>query len=84
MQVLVNSPLQDAVRAYNLHNLTAEFLLNTCDMPMSFDNSLQTSKRAGFCVFSTQAALGTLDITVPDPLDLTEEYMPLQRERVCF
>lgn len=68
--------LQDAVNWYGLQDIRVEFFFNTCDMPVSFDNALATSARSGYCMFSTQRAVGTTDIIVPDPLDLAPDYMP--------
>eukprot|EP00850_Spirogloea_muscicola_P022977 SM000321S12210 [mRNA] locus=s321:93330:96812:- [translate_table: standard] len=67
--------LQDAVDWYGLTDLRAEFFLNTCDLPISYD-SAQSPGRSGFPVFSTQFAPGSTDLIVPDPLDLSEGYMP--------
>eukprot|EP00271_Cylindrocystis_brebissonii_P014606 TRINITY_DN3600_c0_g1_i1.p1 TRINITY_DN3600_c0_g1~~TRINITY_DN3600_c0_g1_i1.p1 ORF type:complete len:524 (-),score=75.32 TRINITY_DN3600_c0_g1_i1:624-2195(-) len=68
--------LQDAVNWYDLKDIEVEFFFNTCDLPMSFDNELSTNGRSGYVVFSTQKAIGTLDIIVPDPLDLAPDYTP--------
>eukprot|EP00850_Spirogloea_muscicola_P023054 SM000325S12647 [mRNA] locus=s325:24745:28556:- [translate_table: standard] len=74
--------IQDAVLEYGvLHqkpisgDMRAEFYLNVCDEPMSYDNSLAPG-RAGFPVFSTQVTEGCTDIAYPDPLDLVEEVSP--------
>eukprot|EP00850_Spirogloea_muscicola_P020192 SM000209S06371 [mRNA] locus=s209:127785:131585:+ [translate_table: standard] len=55
-------------------NMRAEFYLNVCDEPMSYDNSLAPG-RAGFPVFSTQVTEGSTDIAYPDPLDLVDDGM---------
>lgn len=51
--------------------LKAEFYLNVCDDPQSYDNSF-TQTKSGFPLFSTQHTLGFTDILCPDPLDLQD------------
>ncbi|GJP74137.1 hypothetical protein CLOP_g4766 [Closterium sp. NIES-67] len=65
--------IQAALHQYGLHRLRAEFFLSTCDLPKSFDSSL-SGMFGGRPIFSTEWLPGTLDIIVPDPLDLSEDY----------
>ncbi|CAI5947383.1 unnamed protein product [Closterium sp. NIES-64] len=65
--------IQAAIRHYSLLALRAEFFLSTCDLPKSFDSSL-SGIFGGRPIFSTEWLPGTLDIIVPDPLDLSESY----------
>ena len=71
------SPLsfQLAIRRYKLFNLRAEFFLNTCDLPSSYDSSVLPVHKAGMPVFSTESLPGSIDILYPDPLDLTGGYI---------
>ncbi|CAI7742591.1 unnamed protein product [Closterium sp. NIES-53] len=62
-----------ALRQFSLLALRAEFFLSTCDLPKSFDSSL-SGIFGGRPIFSTEWLPGTLDIIVPDPLDLSESY----------
>ncbi|CAI5495661.1 unnamed protein product [Closterium sp. Naga37s-1] len=62
--------LQDAVTHYRLSSLRLEFFLNTCDHPMSFHSS-HWPNRGGLPFMSTGFTADTIDIPVPDPLDLT-------------
>eukprot|EP00850_Spirogloea_muscicola_P021317 SM000244S08552 [mRNA] locus=s244:75671:79493:- [translate_table: standard] len=71
VRVLELSPQALAVLCADMR---AEFYLNVCDEPMSYDNSLAPG-RAGFPVFSTQVTEGSTDIAYPDPLDLVEDGM---------
>ena len=75
---------QLAIRRYKLFNLRAELFLNTCDLPSIHDSAAQPVDKAGLPVFSTQHLAGTMDILYPDPLDLTEGYIPLGRKRVSI
>lgn len=72
--------VQDTVRTYKLSRLRAEFFLNTCDLPMSFDSSMGR-ERGGYPVFSTEWVRGSIDILYPDPLDLSEDYYASERGR---
>ncbi|CAI5473088.1 unnamed protein product [Closterium sp. Yama58-4] len=65
--------IQAAIRHYSLLALRAEFFLSTCDLPKSFDSSL-SGIFGGRPIFSTEWLPGTLDIIVPDPLDLSASY----------
>eukprot|EP00897_Mesotaenium_endlicherianum_P007967 jgi/Mesen1/7199/ME000371S06283 len=67
--------IQDAVEMYKLKDLRVEFFVNTCDHPMSFFSS-HWPGRAGFPVMSTELTADTMDIAIPDPLDLTDAYTP--------
>ncbi|CAI7783910.1 unnamed protein product, partial [Closterium sp. NIES-54] len=67
--------LQDAVTHYRLSSLRLEFFLNTCDHPMSFHSS-HWPNRGGLPFMSTGFTADTIDIPVPDPLDLTGPYTP--------
>ncbi|CAI5467987.1 unnamed protein product [Closterium sp. Yama58-4] len=69
------SPWQDAVTQYRLSSLRLEFFLNTCDHPMSFHSS-HWPARGGLPFMSTAFTADTIDIPVPDPLDLTGPYTP--------
>lgn len=67
--------IQDAVNDFGLIDLRQEFYVNTCDHPISFYSS-HWSGRAGYPIFSTGFTADTMDIPIPDPLDLTEDYTP--------
>ncbi|GJP82327.1 hypothetical protein CLOP_g12578 [Closterium sp. NIES-67] len=67
--------LQDAVTQYRLTTLRLELFLNTCDHPMSFHSS-HWPQRGGLPFMSTGFTADTIDIPVPDPLDLTGPYTP--------
>lgn len=67
--------LQDAVDSYGLSYIRVEFFLNMCDMPFSFLSAIAPT-RAGYPIFSTQGAVGTTDIIIPDPVDLFLSYLP--------
>lgn len=67
--------IQDAVDTYNLTSLRVEFFVNTCDHPMSFFSG-HWPGRAGFPVLSTELTEDTMDVGIPDPLDLTDAYNP--------
>ncbi|CAI5490660.1 unnamed protein product [Closterium sp. Naga37s-1] len=67
-------PWQDAATQYRLSSLRLEFFLNTCDHPMSFPFSLPSPMPPVQSTFS--AGRNTIDIPVPDPLDLTGPYTP--------
>lgn len=57
-----------------LKSLQAEFFLNVCDLPLSFD-SWMGKHIAGLPVFGTERMAGSsMDILVPDPLDLSANY----------
>lgn len=58
---------------YNLTTLRAEFFLNTRDIPLSFDSSIE-ARGGGYPVFSVEKSVGSLDILYPDPIDLSESY----------
>lgn len=73
--------IQDAIDKYGLEDISAEFLLNTCDLPMSSDSS-ETNIRSGYPIFSTEHTPGSIDILFPDPLDLAEGYMPNTENQV--
>ncbi|CAI5467569.1 unnamed protein product [Closterium sp. Yama58-4] len=65
--------IQDAIREYKLHNLNAEFFLNTCDMYISKASSV-AKPLAGLPIFSVHGAPGSIDILYPDPIDLSSNY----------
>ncbi|CAI5499211.1 unnamed protein product [Closterium sp. Naga37s-1] len=65
--------IQDAIREYKLHNLNAEFFLNTCDMYISKASSV-AKPLAGLPIFSVHGAPGSIDILYPDPVDLSSNY----------
>lgn len=65
--------IQDALDKYHLENITVEFFINTCDHPLSFYSS-HWPGRGGFPLFSTGATADTMDVLIPDPLDLTPSY----------
>ncbi|CAI5979074.1 unnamed protein product [Closterium sp. NIES-65] len=67
--------IKDAVTQYRLSSLRLEFFLNTCDHPMSFHSS-HWPNRGGLPFMSTGFTADTIDIPVPDPLDLTGPYTP--------
>lgn len=52
-----------------------EFLLNTCDAPLSFLSD-HWEGRGGFPILSTVVTSDTMDIAIPDPLDLSPSYTP--------
>lgn len=67
--------MQDAVDHYDLRRIKVEFFLNCCEMPFSFLSAI-SPPRAGYPFFSSQGAVGSTDIVVPDPVDLTPANMP--------
>ncbi|CAI5460282.1 unnamed protein product [Closterium sp. Yama58-4] len=67
--------IQDAIDVYGLTDLRLEMIVNTCDHPQSFYSS-HWSDRAGYPVMSMGFTVDTMDIPIPDPLDLTEDYTP--------
>ena len=75
---------QLAIRRYKLFNLQAEFFINTCDLPFSFDSSTLPVDLAGLPVFSTEHAKGSIDILYPDPLDLTGGYITAGKRSVSI
>ncbi|GJP55514.1 hypothetical protein CLOM_g14464 [Closterium sp. NIES-68] len=79
--------IQDAIRTYGLSSLSAEFFLNTCDLPASTAGS-RANEKAGLPIFSPQGSLGFVDILYPDPVDLSMHYyseksamLPWERKR---
>ncbi|GJP39429.1 hypothetical protein CLOM_g23802 [Closterium sp. NIES-68] len=64
--------IQRAVDFYNLPGVRAEFFVNTCDLPISYDSDVGGSRPVGFPFFSTRVVPGSVDIAIPDPLDLPE------------
>ncbi|CAI5519371.1 unnamed protein product [Closterium sp. Naga37s-1] len=67
--------IQDAIDVYALTDLRLELIVNTCDHPQSFYSS-HWADRAGYPVMSMGFTVDTMDIPIPDPLDLTEDYTP--------
>ncbi|CAI5461572.1 unnamed protein product [Closterium sp. Yama58-4] len=67
--------IHDAVVRYQLTDMRLELYVNTCDHPMAFYSSHITD-RAGIPMMSTGFTADTMDIPIPDPLDLTEDYTP--------
>ncbi|CAI5496310.1 unnamed protein product [Closterium sp. Naga37s-1] len=67
--------IHDAVVRYQLTDMRIELFVNTCDHPMAFYSS-QIDDRPGIPMMSTGFTADTMDIPVPDPLDLTEDYTP--------
>ncbi|CAI5991523.1 unnamed protein product [Closterium sp. NIES-65] len=67
--------IQDAIDVYGLTDLRLEMIVNTCDHPQSFYSS-HWADRAGYPVMSMGFTVDTMDIPIPDPLDLTEDYTP--------
>ena len=74
-------PFQDAIDKYHLQHLRLEFFVNACDHPMSFFSS-HWPGRAGFPVLSTGVTADTMDIAVPDALDLDVAYSSNKAEEV--
>ncbi|CAI7842039.1 unnamed protein product [Closterium sp. NIES-54] len=66
---------QDTVVRYQLIDMRIELFVNTCDHPMAFYSS-HIDDRPGIPMMSTGFTADTMDIPVPDPLDLTEDYTP--------
>ncbi|CAI5934526.1 unnamed protein product [Closterium sp. NIES-64] len=66
---------RDAIDVYGLTDLRLEMIVNTCDHPQSFYSS-HWADRAGYPVMSMGFTVDTMDIPIPDPLDLTEDYTP--------
>ncbi|CAI5457936.1 unnamed protein product [Closterium sp. Yama58-4] len=64
--------IQLAVTRFELSSIAAEFFLNVCDLPISYDNDVGGQRAVGFPLMSTRTVEGSLDIAVPDPLDLNE------------
>ncbi|CAI5482701.1 unnamed protein product [Closterium sp. Yama58-4] len=64
--------IQRAVDFYNLAAVRAEFFVNTCDLPISYDSDVGGSRPVGFPFFSTRVVPGSVDVAIPDPLDLPE------------
>ncbi|CAI5536776.1 unnamed protein product [Closterium sp. Naga37s-1] len=64
--------IQLAVTRFELASISAEFFLNVCDLPASYDNDVGGQRSVGFPLMSTRTVEGSLDIAVPDPLDLNE------------
>ncbi|CAI5982320.1 unnamed protein product [Closterium sp. NIES-65] len=64
--------IQLAVTRFELASIAAEFFLNVCDLPASYDNDVGGQRSVGFPLMSTRTVEGSLDIAVPDPLDLNE------------
>ncbi|CAI5480095.1 unnamed protein product [Closterium sp. Yama58-4] len=67
--------IHDAVVRYQLTDMRIELFVNTCDLPMAFYSS-HIDDRPGIPMMSTGFTADTIDIPVPDPLDLTEDYTP--------
>ncbi|CAI5500448.1 unnamed protein product [Closterium sp. Naga37s-1] len=67
--------IHDAVVQYQLTDMRIELFVNTCDHPMAFYSS-HIDDRPGIPMMSTGFTADTMDIPVPDPLDLTEDYTP--------
>eukprot|EP00271_Cylindrocystis_brebissonii_P017882 TRINITY_DN4858_c0_g2_i1.p1 TRINITY_DN4858_c0_g2~~TRINITY_DN4858_c0_g2_i1.p1 ORF type:complete len:543 (-),score=68.91 TRINITY_DN4858_c0_g2_i1:277-1905(-) len=67
--------IQDAIEKFQLTNFNTEFILNTCDHPMSLYSS-RWAGRAGFPIMSPFASDDTMDIPIPDALDLSPSYTP--------
>ncbi|CAI7876436.1 unnamed protein product, partial [Closterium sp. NIES-54] len=64
--------IQRAVDFYNLAAVRAEFFVNTCDLPISYDSDVGGSRPVGFPFFSTRVVPGSVDVAIPDPLDLPD------------
>lgn len=69
--------LHDALQRYSeqLGPLRLEFMLNTCDHPLTTDNRAG-GDRPGIPIFSPSFSGTTLDIPVPDVSDLSRGYFP--------
>ncbi|CAI7783099.1 unnamed protein product [Closterium sp. NIES-53] len=67
--------IHDTVVRYQLIDMRIELFVNTCDHPMAFYSS-HIDDRPGIPMMSTGFTADTMDIPVPDPLDLTEDYTP--------
>ncbi|CAI5966811.1 unnamed protein product [Closterium sp. NIES-64] len=68
-------PQPGSRRAVDFHNLAAvraEFFVNTCDLPISYDSDVGGSRPVGFPFFSTRVVPGSVDVAIPDPLDLPD------------
>ncbi|CAI6002696.1 unnamed protein product [Closterium sp. NIES-64] len=64
--------IQRAVDFHNLAAVRAEFFVNTCDLPISYDSDVGGSRPVGFPFFSTRVVPGSVDVAIPDPLDLPD------------
>ncbi|CAI5508241.1 unnamed protein product [Closterium sp. Naga37s-1] len=64
--------IQRAVDFYNLAAVRAEFFVNTCDLPISYDSDVGGSRPVGFPFFCTRVVPGSVDVAIPDPLDLLD------------
>ncbi|CAI5487263.1 unnamed protein product [Closterium sp. Naga37s-1] len=65
--------IKEAIAKYNLHSLSAEFFISTCDMHVSKASSI-ADRCAGLPIFSPHGAPGSIDILYPDPVDLSKSY----------
>eukprot|EP00271_Cylindrocystis_brebissonii_P007456 TRINITY_DN21005_c0_g1_i1.p1 TRINITY_DN21005_c0_g1~~TRINITY_DN21005_c0_g1_i1.p1 ORF type:complete len:633 (+),score=80.04 TRINITY_DN21005_c0_g1_i1:272-2170(+) len=72
--------IQDAVERFELLTLRTEFFLNTCDHPMSHYSS-RWAGRAGFPIFSPFVSDDTMDILIPDAMDLHPMYTAPDKEK---